>query len=91
MFAKFSRIIKNGGDKTIPSESYPGALIYSYRRKRNMSRKQLSRQLGLDEDSLLRIECGFGSKEEISFIFSKLYPDKKKSLRFEQAHESDTQ
>jgi hypothetical protein len=31
----------------------------------------------MDEESLLRIECGCGTPEEIQFIFSKMRTEKK--------------
>ena len=69
---KFARIEKNINAESVSSGGYLGVIIYAYRRKRKVSRKKMADQWGMDEDSLLRIECGFGSQDEIRHILSKV-------------------
>lgn len=68
-FANIVKIIEKG---EFLSDSYLGVLLYKYRRKRNLSRKELARQWGMEEDSLLRIECGYATRDEICFISTKI-------------------
>ncbi len=75
--AKFGEIVKSIGEDSVPSDSYFGVFLYAYRRKRCISRKQLSILCGMDEDGILRVECGFGSPDEIRHILSKIDTDKK--------------
>jgi len=74
---QFTNIVKIIEKGEVLSESYLGVLLYTYRRRRRLSRKELARQWGLDEDSLLRIECGYASRVEVCFILSKIHSNKK--------------
>jgi hypothetical protein len=74
--AKFANIVRKISQDSVPTESYLGVLIHTYRRKRNLNSTQLANQWGMEEESLLRIEYGFGSPEEINFIFSKMHLEK---------------
>ncbi len=69
---KFGGIIQSISEDSVPSDSYLGVFIHAYRRKQNISRKQLSILCGINEDSILRVEYGFGSKDEIKLILSKI-------------------
>jgi hypothetical protein len=68
-FANIVRIMKKG---EFLSDSYLGVLLYKYRRRRNLSRKELAREWGMEEDSLLRVECGYATRDEICFISTKI-------------------
>ncbi len=72
MSEQFENAVKNIKSEKIPSESYIGVLLYTYRRRRNQSRKELEDEWGLDEEKLLRIECGYASGVEACFILSKI-------------------
>ena len=69
---QFTNIVKIIEKGEILSESYLGVLLYTYRCKRDLSRKELALQWGLDEESLLRIECGYATRDEICFISTKI-------------------
>ena len=75
--ASFGDIIQSISEDSVPSDSYLGVFIHAYRRKRNLSRKQLSILCEMNEDSILRVEYGFGSKDEIKLILSKIQTDNK--------------
>jgi hypothetical protein len=77
--AKFGDIVKNTGEDSIPWDSYFGVCIYAYRRKRNISRKQLSILWGMSEDGLLRVEYGFGSAEEVKRLLPKIRAENKRA------------
>lgn len=69
---RFKKISKHIQKENTPSESYIGVLLYTFRRRRNLSRKELADQWGMNEAKLLRIECGYASDTEVSFILSKM-------------------
>ena len=74
--AKFAQIVEKTKENTFSPESALGVFIHAYRRKRNLNLEQLANQWGLDEESLLRIECGYGSPEEIQLILLKIHAEK---------------
>jgi hypothetical protein len=69
---QFANIVKTIEKGEYLSDSYLGVLLYKYRCRQNISRKELARQWGLDEESLLRIECGYVTRDEICFISTKI-------------------
>jgi len=73
----FSSIVNNMDVDTGASGSYWGVLIHAYRRKRNLSLEQMAGLLKIKVDSLLRIECGFGSLEEFKSILSTISSENK--------------
>lgn len=69
---RFKKISKYIQRENTPAESYIGVLLYTYRRRRNLGRKKLAKQWGMNEANLLRIEYGYASDTEVSFILSKM-------------------
>jgi len=69
----FAQLAKQNVSAFAPMESYLGVLLYAYRRKHGINRKDLADQWNLDEERIFRFECGFISEEDIDLLVEKLY------------------
>ncbi|MEI7847084.1 MAG: hypothetical protein WCK35_14895 [Chloroflexota bacterium] len=69
----FSNIVSKVDEEPVKSGSYLGVLIHAYRRKSNLTLEQQAKFLGMNAESLFKIECGFGSLEEINSFLSKMH------------------